>query len=399
MKPGPFIAIRYLFAKKSHNVINVISAISAAGIAVGTAALILILSVCNGFNDIIDSNLSDLDPDITISRTDGKRFSSDSIPLTEILGGDADNLTVHRVLEEEVFLTYGHAQGAAGAKGVESSYIQDSALSGHVRSGEFSLYKNGLPRAMVGYSLAASMGINPKFLEKVELHYPSDAPRNPLSGPGLALNSVRVGVSALISVSENVDSHLMIVPIETMRELVGAGEDEVSAIELTTGRSSTKHCIRLLKSALGDEYQVMDRYERNSSVYKMMKYEKFAVYLILMFVVIIIAFNIFGSLSMLVIEKREDVKMLHAMGARDSLTRGIFVLEGWLISLAGMAAGLLAGVALCLVQQKFGLVKMPGGFALNAYPVILKVSDIAVTVIGVALAGLAISLAASRKKI
>ena len=191
----------------------------------------------------------------------------------------------------------------------------------------------------------------------------------------------------------------MIVPIETMRELVGAGEDEVSAIELTTGRSSTKHCIRLLKSALGDEYQVMDRYERNSSVYKMMKYEKFAVYLILMFVVIIIAFNIFGSLSMLVIEKREDVKMLHAMGARDSLTRGIFVLEGWLISLAGMAAGLLAGVALCLVQQKFGLVKMPGGFALNAYPVILKVSDIAVTVIGVALAGLAISLAASRKKI
>ena len=99
MKPGPFIAIRYLFAKKSHNVINVISAISAAGIAVGTAALILILSVCNGFNDIIDSNLSDLDPDITISRTDGKRFSSDSIPLTEILGGDADNLTVHRVLE------------------------------------------------------------------------------------------------------------------------------------------------------------------------------------------------------------------------------------------------------------------------------------------------------------
>ena len=263
MKPGPFIAIRYLFAKKSHNVINVISAISAAGIAVGTAALILILSVCNGFNDIIDSNLSDLDPDITISRTDGKRFSSDSIPLTEILGGDADNLTVHRVLEEEVFLTYGQAQGAAGAKGVESSYIQDSALSGHVRSGEFSLYKNGLPRAMVGYSLAASMGINPKFLEKVELHYPSDTPRNPLSGPGLALNSVRVGVSALISVSENVDSHLMIVPIETMRELVGAGEDEVSAIELTTGRSSTKHCIRLLKSALGDEYQVIDRYERN----------------------------------------------------------------------------------------------------------------------------------------
>ena len=256
-----------------------------------------------------------------------------------------------------------------------------------------------MPRAMVGYSLAASMGINPKFLEKVELHYPSDTPRNPLSGPGLALNSVRVGVSALISVSENVDSHLMIVPIETMRELVGAGEDEVSAIELTTGRSSTKHCIRLLKSALGDEYQVIDRYERNSSVYKMMKYEKFAVYLILMFVVIIIAFNIFGSLSMLVIEKREDVKMLHAMGARDSLTRGIFVLEGWLISLAGMAAGLLAGVALCLVQQKFGLVKMPGGFALNAYPVILKVSDIAVTVIGVALAGLAISLAASRKKI
>ncbi|HCZ22906.1 MAG TPA: hypothetical protein DHU72_05760 [Rikenellaceae bacterium] len=398
MRPGPFIAFRYLFAKKSHNVINVISAISAAGIAIGTAALILILSVCNGFNGIIESNLSDLDPDITISRADGNHFSTSNVPWSGILK-DTSGITCHEVLEEEIFITYGKARGTATAKGVDNSYLHNSGLSRHVISGEFTIYRNGIPRAMVGASLASAMGINPRFLEKVELHYPSDTPHNPLSGPGLSLGSVKVGVSALISVNESIDSHLMIVPIETVRELIGAKDDEVSAIELTVPSGSIKSRIMELKTSLGSEYKVQDRYELNSSVFKMMKYEKFTVYLILLFVVVIIAFNIFGSLSMLIIEKKDDMEMLCSMGAKDSMRKRIFVMEGWMISLVGMTIGLAVGLILCIVQQKFGLVKMPGGFAMNAYPVILKASDILFTVVGVSMSGLAISLSATRKKI
>lgn len=396
MNTAFYIAVRYLFARKSHNVINVISAISAAGMAIGTAALILILSVYNGFDRIIESNLSDLDPDILVTAADGKRFVPDET-LLEALGQDERVTGISLVLEEHVLLSYAGRQGLALAKGVDSSYEEHSPLAGHITAGEFSLHFGDVPQAAVGAALAREMGINPRFLDKLKLYYPRPGAGIPLTGLSSSLGSVSVVPSSLFSINSDTDAETVILPIETMRELLGE-EAAVSGIELRTSSGTDAKMLRKLQAIAGPEFRILDREMQRPAIYKMMKYEKLAIYSILIFVVIIVAFNIFGSLSMLKIEKRGDMETLRAMGATERLTRQVFVLEGWLISLAGLIAGLAAGVACALVQQHFGIIKMPQGFLISAYPCILEAGDVLLTIAGVALTGLLISLLAASVK-
>ena len=187
----------------------------------------------------------------------------------------------------------------------------------------------------------------------------------------------------------------MILPIEKMRELLEYN-DEVSAVEIRlTEGTPRKELLKLqeeISARLGDEFRVKDRFQQNESLYKMMKYEKAAIYMILIFVIIIIAFNIFGSLSMLIIEKKSYIATLQYLGAQDKLIRRIFILEGWMISLVGLAAGLIVGIGFALVQQHFGFIKMPGHFVVQAYPIILSWSDILMTCAGVAIVGYLIAL-------
>lgn len=398
MDAGLFIAFRYLFAKKSHNVINVISAISAAGIAIGTAALILILSVYNGFDGIIRANISDLSPDLLVSSADGSLFSADSA-MSRFGRCGGSMKSVSAVLEENVFITYGDRQGIAAAKGVDSVYERNSPLSMHVTAGEFSLHKGELAQVSVGAGLAYDMGINPRFLERLVLHYPRSGAVNPLLGPSSALGSESLVVGSLFSISSATDASLLVVPIETMRRLLGrADEDAVSALELSVKDGTDIPRLRAeLSSELGDRFKVEDRYMQNSSLYKMMKYEKLAIFTILLFVVIIVAFNIFGSLSMLIVEKGEDIAMFRAMGARRRFVRRIFLLEGWMISLCGLLVGLVCGVGLALLQQHFGFIKMPGGFFIQAYPVQLQFLDVLLTAAGVALIGFVIAFISSSR--
>lgn len=396
MNTAFYIAVRYLFARKSHNVINVISAISAAGMAIGTAALILILSVYNGFDRIIESNLSDLDPDILVTAADGRRFVPDET-LLEALGQDERVTGISLVLEEHVLLSYAGRQGLALAKGVDSSYEEHSPLAGHITAGEFSLHFGDVPQAAVGAALAREMGINPRFLDKLKLYYPRPGAGIPLTGLSSSLGSVSVVPSSLFSINSDTDAETVILPIETMRELLGE-EAAVSGIELRTSSGTDAKMLRKLQAVAGPEFRILDREMQRPAIYKMMKYEKLAIYSILIFVVIIVAFNIFGSLSMLKIEKRGDMETLRAMGATERLTRQVFVLEGWLISLAGLIAGLAAGVACALVQQHFGIIKMPQGFLISAYPCILEAGDVLLTIAGVALTGLLISLLAASVK-
>lgn len=396
MDTGLFIALRYLFAKKSHNVINVISAISAAGMAIGTAALILILSIYNGFDRVIEANMSDLDPDILISSAVGKRFVPEGEAFDAIFENPAFS-SVSEVIEEQVFIMYGSSQGLAVAKGVDSRFAEASPLAAHVVSGEFSLYKGDRPQACVGASLAREMGINPRFLERLDIYCPRTNSGSPLMGLYGSFGSVGAGVSSLFSINTEVDSRYIIVPIGLMRELLG-DETGVTGIEIRTDSPVDKKTLRSLQESLGPDFVVADRYAQRPAIYKMMRYEKLAIYLILLFVVIIVAFNIFGSLSMLRIEKTEDVATLHAMGATESFTQRIFVLEGWLVSLLGLVCGLVAGVVAALLQQHFGLVKMPGNFLIQSYPCVLEWGDVLLTVAGVALTGFLISLLASRAK-
>lgn len=394
MKLAPFIAGRYLFARKSHNVINIISAISVIGMAVGTAALIMILSVYNGFDTLIKSMMGTVEPDLLITPSTGKVFVPEGDTYDWIYEQE-EVLNMCCVLEESVFISYDGRQGLAKAKGVDWIYEDESPLREHVASGEFRLHKGDVEMAVVGDILAYEMGISTRFLSPIELWYPSRTGRISISSPEKALKSAKVFPSGIVSVNDDVDKELLIVPMETMRGLLEY-DDEVSAVEIRvvegTGRKDIKILQNEISRRLGDGFKVKDRYQQNESLYKMMRYEKMATYLILIFVIIIIGFNIFGSLTMLIIEKEPDIRTLRSMGAGKKLIRRIFVLEGWLISLTGLAAGLVAGIALTLVQQHFGIIKMPGQYIVQAYPVILSWSDIAITCVGVASIGYIIAL-------
>ena len=394
MRLAPFIAGRYLIAKKSHNVINIISAISAIGMAIGTAALIIILSVYNGFDSLIRSMMSNVEPDLLITPATGKVF----IPDDEAFDWIYDQPSVKNmccVLEEDVFISYDGKQGLAKAKGVDWIYEEESPLKDHIRDGEFRLHRGDIPMASIGASLAYEMGINPRFLSPVEIYFPSRTRRISIANPMSSIEFIKVWPSSTFSINTEVDQELMILPIEKMRELLEYDE-EVSAVELRlmegTDRKELKRLQEEIGRLLGPAFKVKDRFQQNESLYKMMKYEKAAIYMILIFVIIIIAFNIFGSLSMLIIEKKSDIETLRSMGAQDSLIRRIFVLEGWMISLTGLAAGLVVGIGFALLQQHFGFIKMPGHFVVQAYPIILSWSDILLTAAGVAIVGWLIAL-------
>ena len=394
MKLAPFIAKRYLFAKKSHNVINIISAISAIGMAIGTAALIIIMSVYNGFDSLIRSMLSNVEPDLMITPTTGKVF----VPEGETYDWIYDQPSVKNmcgVLQEQVFINYDGQQGLAKAKGVDWIYEDETPLKDHIRDGEFKLHRGDVPLASVGAGLAYSMGINPRFVSPIEIYFPSRTRRLSMANPISSIESIKVWPSSIFSVNNEVDAELMILPIEKMRELLEY-DDEVSAVEIRlaegTDGKELKRLQKEISTMLGPDFKVKDRFQQNESLYKMMRYEKAAIYMILIFIIIIIAFNIFGSLSMLIIEKRGDIETLRSLGAQDRLIRRIFVLEGWMISLTGLAAGLVVGTGFALLQQHFGFIKMPGQFIVQAYPVILSWTDILLTVIGVAAIGYIIAL-------
>ena len=393
MRPDLYIARRYLVARKSLGVIHAISTLSAIGMAVGTAALILILSVYNGFDRVIEQSLSDLSPDVLVTPASGKFFVPDG-PAFDALLEDPRVEQICSVVEEQVFVSYDGRQQLARAKGVDAVYEAESRLAEHVIEGTFSLHDGSLPQAAVGITLAREMGIRPHFVDPLVLYYPRRGARISLLGPTASLGSVKLFPAALVSVNATADEELLVVPLESMRALLGLG-DEVSGLELRLAGPVDRRTLRELSELLGPDYVVRDRVQQQPSLYKMMRYEKLAIYLILLFVVIIIASNIFGSLSMLSISKREDMATLRAMGADDRLVRRIFIWEGWLVSLCGLLAGLVVGIALALAQQHFGFIKMPGGFFLQAYPVVLQPLDILWTLLGVGSVGLLISLLAA----
>ena len=394
MRLPVFIAKRYLFAKKSHNVINIISAISAIGMAIGTAALIIIMSVYNGFDSLVRSMMGNVEPDLMITPATGKVF----VPEGDTYDWIYDQTTVKNmccVLQEQVFISYAGQQGVATVKGVDWIYEDESPVRNHIIEGIFRLHRGDIPLAAVGAGLAHSMGINPRFVSPVEIYFPSRTRKLSTANPISSIEAIKVWPSSTFSINTDIDASLMIVPIEKMRELLEYDE-EVSAVEIRltedAGQNELTRIQKEISQRLGPDFKVKDRFQQNESLYKMMKYEKAAIYMILIFIIIIIAFNIFGSLSMLIIEKRPDIETLRSLGAKDRLVRRIFVLEGWMISLAGLAAGLIIGIGFSLLQQHFGFIKMPGHFIVQAYPIILSWSDILVTVVGVALIGYVIAL-------
>lgn len=382
----PFIfAIRYLFARKTHNVINMISGIGLAGMAVGTAALVVILSVFNGFNSLVSSSLETSDPDLVVKPVSGKFFTPDSTLFGPVLE-DARVLKLSSILEEQVFLSYDGKQSLARVKGIDEASQEESPLKSRLVDGAWVFHSGDRPMAVAGALLARNMGMNPRFVAPVEIYYPSRKENISLSNPAASLRRIKVQTAGTISVNSDLDAKLMLIPIECMRELLEL-PSEVSSLEIWTAPGTADDVRRDISASIGPAFKVLDRVGQEESLFRMMKYEKLAIFMILIFVVIIIAFNIYSSLKMLIIEKEGDIATLRAMGAPDSMVRRIFLLEGWLVSLIGMAAGLVIGIAIVLVQQKFGIVGMPGNFVVQYYPVALKLSDIVWTAAGVSAIG------------
>ncbi len=362
--------------------------------AIGTAALIMVLSVFNGFNGIIKDNLSALEADLRIVPAEGKVFIPEG-PAFDWLYDAPEAGSISSIITDKVYASYDGKQSVVNAKGVDDVYAEENDLE---------LKRGDIKLAVVSKDFAWKIGINPKLLSPLQLWYPDRSGHISPANPAASLHTAEVFPSKLqdIPASSNagVDGTI-ILPIGVMRSLTGYYE-EVSSVEIryADGLSdrAARRFLRALREKMGDSFVIQDRYMQDEALYKMMRYEKAAIFLILIFIVIIIALNIFGSLSMLIIEKEEDMATLRAMGADDSLIRRIFVLEGWLISLLGMAVGVVAGVVLTLLQQHFGLVKMPGNYIVDAYPVILKPGDVLISAFGVALIGLAVAVAPVLRK-
>ena len=397
--PG-FIARRYLFAKKSHNVINIISIIAAAGIAIGTAALVIILSIYNGFDRIVRDLNDSYTADVLISPATGKVFSFDQ--RFDFLSDDPRVKAACGVLEENVFVQYGDRNKVVTARGVDSLYEQITSLRDHLTEGDFDLSFGDLGQVVLGRTVALELGVRTAFLQPLTVWFPSRTQKVDLLNPLASLRQEKLHPAGIVALEQNFDQKYLFMPLPALRNLLEY-DDEVSGVELYLAPSglnrkgmASRALLSDLQAKLGDGFVVRDRQQQNTMLYKLLKYEKIAIYLILLFVMLIISFNIYGSLSMLIIEKRDDIATLRAIGADDQLVEQIFVREGWLISLLGIGIGVIAGLAVCWAQLRFGLVKMPGNFVVDAYPVVVQWSDVLIIVAGVALIGWIISFLTRR---
>ena len=372
-----YIARRYLIAKKSHNVINIISAISVFGVATGAMALVIVLSVFNGFEELIKSLFSSVDPDLKISLVEGKVFSPETA-IKEALAKHPGVFLFSEVLEENALFTYGDRQHIGTMKGVDKNYELMTGLDTMLYDGEFLLFGQGPPSAVVGQGVASTLAIGIYFVNPLSIYIPKRTGRF-TPDPMQAFNRQFVYPAGIVAVEPEFDQRYVLLPIGIARELLEY-EHEITAIEvkMNSGYSLTV-LKRELQDLFGPGFKVQDRFEQQEWLYKVMKSEKWAIFLILSFILLVASFNIIGSLTMLILEKKKDVAILRSLGADNALIRKIFLLEGWLISFVGALVGIFLGALIGYLQQEFGFVKLSGGgeFIIDAYPVQMQLRDIA----------------------
>lgn len=384
MNLSSFIARRYLVAKKSHNVINIISIISAAGIAVGCAALVVILSIYNGFDSIVRSLFNSYTPDLIITPAQGKTFSPAG-DFFDTIRKDERVAYFCEVLEENVFLKYNDQNVIATAKGVDSLYAAATSVKDYVVEGSFELMQGDVSQVVIGRTLAADLGLRTRFLTPLEVYFPSRTSEISLVDPLSSLRKETLFPGGIVSIEQSFDSKYLYMPILSLRSLLEY-TDEVTAVELyLKNEAELKGMQRDIEDLVGSDgrFVVKNKQQQNDSLNRLLVYEKMAIYLILLFVILIISCNILNSLTMLKIEKKGDVEILKSMGATPALIKSIFVKEGRLISLCGIVTGIAVGLLICFIQAKFGIVKMPGNFIISAYPVVVQWWDIVITFFGV----------------
>lgn len=382
MKNFPFyIASRYLLSKKSHHAINIISGVSVCGVAIATAALVCILSVFNGFQDTVANLFTSFDPELKIVPAEGKFMPADADGLDKI----KDNPSVEvytEALEDNALLMINNRQAMATIKGVDDNFADltriDNILIG---DGVFDLHVDVIDYGILGSNLLMQLGLPTDFESPIQVYAPRKGERIDLTDPRESLNqeelySPKVGFMVR---QGKYDSHYVIAPISFTRRLFER-QGYVSSVELRLKRGSDLQAVKKqMQATLGDKMLVLDRYEQQEDTFKIMQIEKLISYIFLTFILMIACFNIIGSLSMLIIDKKQDAVTLRNLGASDKQIRHIFMIEGCMICLVGAIIGIAVGLTLCLIQQQYGIIRFgssEGSYLLDAYPVSVHPADI-----------------------
>lgn len=388
-----YIAKRYLFSKKSHQVINIISGVAIAGIGLATVAMICTLSVFNGFQGLVAKQFTAFDPDIKVTATTGKSFTKDS---PEVCSAAAlqEIEAIAFCVEDKALVEYGGKQVMATIKGVDSKFEELTDINQALRgNGEFTLREGEFCYAVMSAEMMNEIGCGIEFTTPLEVYSPNRGRKVNLTMPARNFKKDYLYSSGLIFVMNQPKYARHIITSDIFaRRLFKRGDNEVTSMEMKVKEGADITVVKdALAGILGSGYLVQDRYEQQDDVYKVMQIEKLISYIFLTFILLVACFNIVGSLSMLIIEKRDNMETLRSMGADSKTISDIFVYEGIIISAIGAFTGILAGIALCLAQQHFGFISMGGNgaFIVESYPVELHINDIATTFVTVLAVGIA----------
>lgn len=381
-----YIAKRYLFAKKSHSIVNIISTISLFGFCIGTAALVIVLSVFNGFDGLISGMYGQFDPDLKVSPTQGKTILI-SEETSQYLSTHEGIANYANILEEQALLRYNGKQSTAIIKGVAEDYHQVTGIDSLMLRGEFTLKDGDLNTAVLGMGLARTLGAGIKFINSVVVYAPKRKGRISLSHPEESFTSNYFFPRGFFALYQpEIDNNYMLVDLQVAQDLFQYESNEVTSLEISVRDGSNIDKIKKeLQNHFGTQCTVLNRYEQKADVYKMMAMEKWMTFAIVIFILIIAIFNIVGTLSMLIIEKKNDIKTLQSMGADHQFIRRIFYTEGRMIAFFGAILGLVLGIVVCLLQQHFGLIRLgaAGQYIVDAYPVKLMLQDLLMIFISV----------------
>lgn len=387
-----YIAKRYLFSKKSHNAINIISGISVCGVALATLALVCTLSVFNGFQELVATFFTAFDPELKITASQGKVFDAQEERITRLreLPGIA---VFTESLEENAMLQYKDKQAMVVIKGVEDNFEDltaiDSILYGR---GQFKLHDEVVNYGVMGMQLVSVLGSGVSFVDPVEVYAPKRGEKVNMANPSSSFTQDYLfspGVVFAVN-QQKYDASYVITSLDFARNLFGY-ETEVSSVELKLKPGQdTRKVKEEIKRILGEDFIVLDRYEQQADVFRIMEIEKLISYFFLTFILVIACFNVIGSLSMLIIDKKQDVQTLRDLGASDRLIMRIFLFEGRMISLFGAVIGIVLGLLLCFIQQQFGVISLGStadSFVVNAYPVSVHWQDVVLIFFTVLLVG------------
>lgn len=395
MKLPLFIAQRYLLAKKSHNLINVITWISIISVGVAAFAMIFVLSVFNGFNVVISDSIHKLSPDLRISAVYGKTVNLREFPFEKIKSVKNVDYVLPTITEDALFRN-ADKQQIGQIKGVPDEYEYIERINGTILGSKaLRLKRDDFNFGTPGTGMAYFLGVNPnRPYSLIQVYLPRRGNASSFNIEN-SFNNGQLYVNQCFSTQQEIDDKLILAPYQWLADLIGYDSlsSDVEVFVSTNGRDAMRHVAaakKEIQKIVGDEYKVENQYEQQATLYKMMKSEKLAVYLILTFILIMATFNVVGSLSMLIIEKKKDTASLRAMGADSSLIHKIFLNEGTLISVVGGIIGLIIGIVAVLLQQHVGIIRLgdgTGSYIVDYYPVALKFVDVltvlaTITVIG-----------------